>query len=437
MAKSAKPFKFRDKWRASPTLSSGKRVTRDFDRYDDAAQWIAEQLAHANAAHLPELGGPTTATLADALVFYAENYTVRKKGALSELNRINHYLEGAGKQRLRLRINETGGRYLEKYTGRVAPAAWHQHNEARRAARTQTYRLIEELATKRCAAISTLHLRQLMTAMETEELSPSTIQKEIALLKHVFNTAESEWNWTGLKNPCVGIKLGTSVDRFVFITTENRVALRKALSECDNPYFWPLVELSLETTMRRSSLLAMQWDMTDLDGRVAVVSSKTGQVAIPLTQTAVAVLQGLPRDVSGRVFPMTPNAVACAWNGVRIKACLPALQFRDLRHVGATDFARRGVGAHQLKAILGHKTTAMANRYVNLVANDILETMDRTQPVTTAALLPPSATGSAVRLLHQKKAARLNKTAATSDNAVAGKTPVTATVINITRPRTA
>ena len=197
MAKSAKPFKFRGKWRASPTLANGKRVAKDFDKFDDAVQWIAEQLVYANGTHLPELGGPATATLADALLFYAENYTVRKKGAVCELNRINHYLEGAGMQRVRLCVNDTGGQYLKKYTGRSAPASWHQHNEARRAARTKTYCLIEELATKRCNAISTLHLRQLMTAMETEKLSPSTIQKEIALLKHLFNTAERECAYSG------------------------------------------------------------------------------------------------------------------------------------------------------------------------------------------------------------------------------------------------
>jgi integrase len=408
MAKSAKPFKFRGIWRASPTLSSGKRVTKDFDKYDDAVQWIAEQLSHANSVHLPELGGPTTATLADALLFYAENYTVRKKGAVSELNRINHYLEGAGQKRLRLSVNETGGRCLEKYSGRAAPASWFQHNEARRAARTTTYRLIEELATKRCSAISTLHLRRLITAMETEQLSESSIQKEIALLKHMFNVAESEWNWTGLKNPCKGIKLGTSTDRFVVITSEQRVALRGALAECHNQYIWPLVELSLETTLRRASLLDMRWDKTDLEGRVAVVSSKTGQVAIPLTQAAVEVLRGLPRDPSGRVFPLTANAVTCAWNGIRIKAGVPSLQFRDLRHVGATDFARRGLGTHELKAILGHKTTIMANRYVNLVAADILQIMDRTEPAIRATPLPTPATGTALEMFNRSKGARLN-----------------------------
>ncbi|MBC7703248.1 MAG: tyrosine-type recombinase/integrase [Rhodoferax sp.] len=356
MAKPAKPFKFRGKWRASPTLKNGLRVTKDFDKHDDAVQWIAGQLANVVAEHLPELGGPTVATLADALLFYAKNYTIAKKGFASELNRINHYLEGAGKERIRLRVNAAGANQLENYIDTSAPAPWRLHNEVRRAARATTYDLIATLATKRCSTLSRLHFRQLVTAMQTEGLSASTIQKEIALLKHMFNMTAAEWEWHGFQNPCAGIKLGQSTERFVYITSENRQAIRQALSECDNPYFWPLIELSLETTLRRKSLLSMRWDMTDLEGRLTVVDSKTGRVAIPLTQTAVRLLEGLPRDASGLVFPMTANAVSCAWNGVRIKAGVPNLQFRDLRHIGATDFVRQGLGAHHLKSVLGHKT---------------------------------------------------------------------------------
>lgn len=85
MAKGAKPFRYRGKWRATVTLANGKRPAQDFDRYDDAVQWIAEQLANANAQHAPELGGPTMATLADALRLYAQLYTVNKRGFASEL----------------------------------------------------------------------------------------------------------------------------------------------------------------------------------------------------------------------------------------------------------------------------------------------------------------------------------------------------------------
>ncbi|WP_439537114.1 hypothetical protein [Methyloversatilis sp.] len=69
MAKTAKPFKYRGKWRAKLTLENGGRVTRDFalGQHDEAVRWLAEQRANADSAHEPQLGGPTQATLAQAL----------------------------------------------------------------------------------------------------------------------------------------------------------------------------------------------------------------------------------------------------------------------------------------------------------------------------------------------------------------------------------
>lgn len=40
-----------------------------------------------------------------------------------------------------------------------------------------------------------------MTTMKTDGLSGSTIQKEVALLKHMFNMARIEWAWRGFENP--------------------------------------------------------------------------------------------------------------------------------------------------------------------------------------------------------------------------------------------
>lgn len=97
-----------------------------------------------------------------------------------------------------------------------------------------------------------------------------------------------------------------------------------------------------------------------------------------MTQHAVRVLSEMARNESGMVFPMTANAVDCAWDGVRVKAGIPTMQFRDLRHVAATDFARRGFNSHHLMKVLGHKTITMAQTYVNLVSQDVLDVMDRT-----------------------------------------------------------
>lgn len=424
MAKTAKPFRYRGKWRAQVTLRNGMRPHYDCPTHEEAKLWIAEQLTLANSEHLPELGGPSQANLALALHHYATLITVGKRGIDSELNRINHYLAGAQMPLLRRTTTEQGALALEAYEPKPQPKAWQAHNDVRRAQRSQTYEAIHALANKRCSTISTADMRRLMTTMKNEGLSDSTIQKEIALLRHLFNVAAKEWQWKGFENPTEGLKLGKSASRFVFITPAQEQALWQAVSECDNPYVWPLMVCALETTMRRKSLLAMRWDMTDLDGRLARVPSKTGDVTLPLSQHIVSVLRDMPRHESGRVFPMSDNAVDMAWDGIRIKAGLPKLQFRDIRHLGATALARRGHSAHELQGILGHKTRYMADVYVNLVQADILRRMDELAPLPPDYQVPPKWSQSPTDTLREKRSLRLAKAALASRQQAGSTDPV-------------
>jgi integrase len=401
-----RPFKYRGRWRAQVTLSNNTRPHFDFDTMQEAKAWIAEKLA-ADTTHSPELGGPTQAKLAAALAFYAAQHTVAKDGYKSELTRINHYLEGAEMPLLKCTVSANGQRKLVTYTPGKLPSGWQTHLEQRRALRTATYDAIHAMARKPCSQVKPADIRGLMTVMKTDGLSDSTIQKEIALLRHMFNIAAREWSWEGFKNPTEGIKLGKSEARFVFVTKAQKEALWQALAECDNPYFWPLVSCSIASTMRQSSLLKMVWDKTDLDGRVAQVPTKTGTMVLPLSKPVVDILSGLPRDVSGRVFPMSANAVDMAWDEVRKKAGVPSLQFRDLRHLGATEYARRGLNAHQLKAVLGHKTLYMAQVYVNLVHQDVLDAMDAATSGSPIVQVPPPTSGSADQVVNGKRSDRL------------------------------
>jgi len=401
------PFKYRGAWRVQVTCKNGTRPTADFENLEEAKAWLGQTLATANDLHEPKIGGPTQATLAAALNYYAGLYSLVKGGVDAELNRINHYLVGDGMEPLRKVLNALGQLVLERYSPADQPIGWQEYNDDRRAKRAGTYGAIAALGRKRCSVISTADIRELMTTMKNEKLSDSSIQKEIALLRHMFNMAATEWNWKGFENPTVGLKLGSSKSRFVFITKAQEAALWGAIAECDSPYFWPLVVCALETTMRRSSLLGMRWDKTDLEGRLAQVPSKTGLITVPLSLHIVSVLSGMPRHPSGKVFPFSGNAVEMAWDGVRIKAGLLTLQFRDIRHLGATAYARRGLNAHQLKAILGHKTLFMAQVYVNLVAQDVLNAMDATAQTVPVIQVPPPAIGPGENILKERRSARL------------------------------
>lgn len=403
------PFQVRGKWRAQVTLKNGQRPSKDFEKYQDAKQYISDTLSERNTEHQPRLGGPTQATLSVALTYYAGLYTVNKGGARAELNRINHYREGAGQQPLCLKVRDKGVKELEESPRQRGPSAFEIHNDKRRGVRQATYQRIAMLACKTCNSINKADIRELMADMKREGLSDSTIQKEVALLRHMFNMAIEEWNWLGFKNPAEGIKLGKSNQRFVFLTEAQEAQLWKALNECDNPYVPHWVALALETTLRPGSLNALRWDSVDLDNRVAFTPSKTGSVPVALSQAAVKLLKDMPRSACGRVFPMSANAMDMAWDGARLKAGLPTLRLADLRHLSATRYARRGLTAPQLQKMLGHKSMTMAQVYINLVQNDMLDALDRVESTSSVYSIAPLDGQSAAAVQKRRRSERLTE----------------------------
>ena len=391
----ASTFKYRGGWRAQAFDRTGQRLTRDFNHQSDARQWAAEVEAADLAAHAPELGGPTQATLADMLAHYARLYTIRKGGCVQELNRINQYLAAAGRPLLRLRKAAEGAKDIVEVSQAEVDASvstfLRKHLDTRRERNARTRQRIAELAKLRVSRITRADIDRLMADMDADGASASTIQKHVALLKHAFNQAIGRWNWGHLTNPCVGVKLGRSRVRLVIVTKAQMEALYRALAETDNIYFWPLVDAAIFLTARKSSLLGMTWDQVDLKNRFARFDSKTGPTTVPLAARMVEVLSALPRHPSGRVFPMTDNAVQCAWEKVRAKAGLPTMQFRDLRHIGGTYWAKLCINSHVIKNILGHKTTYMADVYVNLACSDLVNTMDQAEAMHRPDVpVPPS-----------------------------------------------
>jgi len=417
------PFKFRGKWRIQVTPPGGKRKTREFVKHADAIAWARGVLAGvspdggaaidaAEPVESGELGGPTVATLADALESYAQLCTLSKRGAQGELNRINRFLNGAGRALIKLSEDE-GKKILLRVPARPIKASLLKLTNSRRELRKETYAQIARLATMRCADIKTSDVRRLKVAMEAEGLSDSTVQKEIALLKVIFRTARDEWGWEGFVNPCTAIKLGKSQRRFVHLSAAEEGALARAIAECDNPYIEPLVFIARETTLRRGTLLSIRWSDIDIEHRSMLLQTKTGQRKYVFTEVVRDIFQKLKNSVPAnpaddRVFPTSLNAVTSAWKRLRERADLPNLHFKDLRHLGATNWVRRGLGTHELKAVLGHSSIATAQFYVDLVGEDQLAAIDRAMANVTALRLPNVAE-DAKRAMHHSKSARLNQ----------------------------
>ncbi|WP_374662840.1 tyrosine-type recombinase/integrase [Inhella sp.] len=410
-----KPFQIagRSGYHAEYRFHDGTRLRRRFETWSEADGWLRTQEQNDADDQGPLLGGPERVTLGQFLGEYAHRHSIAKDSCKSEIDRINHYVVAIGAPRLAVvQLDEKRRELRAVREEQQLPSAFAAHKKARMSKRAKTYALIEDLARKKVSQVTTADIRKLMTTATTEDWSQSTIQKEIALLKAAFNSAIREWNWTDFKNPCLGIKLGKSNKRFVVVTEEQMKRLVDALSECDNPQVWPLVDLAIHSTLREHSLLSLKWSQVDLETRRARVKAKGRWIEAQLPMRAVEILRSMPRGDSDKVFSMSQGAVNNAWEGVRKKAGLPDLRFHDLRHVGATAYAKAGLGAHELMHLLGHTTTRMAEVYVNLARSDVLSALDRAaQQVSPLTPMPATALSNG-----KQKHARLRKSATPASN---------------------
>lgn len=244
-------------------------------------------------------------------------------------------------------------------------------------------------------------------------VSGATVNREIDVLSTVLNHARREWG-IHVENPVPYIRRPAKArarDRR-FSGDEERY-LVAALSGGErkqdgtfgrgarNPWLLPLVQLALETAMRRGELLSLHWRYVDLDRRTAhLPDTKNGDArTVPLSSRAVAILKALPScpdpDAGanalppGPVFPTTPMALRkgftraveraredyeadCKKAGRRPEpGFLSDVHFHDTRHEATSRIADKLANILELSAVTGHRDVRMLRRYYHPRAEDI------------------------------------------------------------------
>lgn len=217
------------------------------------------------------------------------------------------------------------------------------------------------------------------------EVSGSTVNREIDVISSVVNQARKEWG-IHIENPVALIRRppkGKARERRLEGDEEKR--LLDALAETSrrddgtfergarNPWLKPVVELALETAMRRGELLALQWKDVDLNNRVArLFDTKNGDARdVPLSNRAVAILKALPRSIGGSVFPISPNALKKGFERACERAGVEDFHFHDLRHEAASRISMKLSNVLELSAVTGHRDLRMLKRYYHPKAEDL------------------------------------------------------------------
>jgi len=226
---------------------------------------------------------------------------------------------------------------------------------------------------------------QIFIAERATQVGPSTINRELSRLRHIFNKA-IEWGCLR-SHPMKDIKeLREPPGRVRYLSAEERRAL---LAACEpqilkaNPMnagriLSPLIELylssvvlsALHTGMRRSEILSLKWTDVDLRARmIRLRDTKTGDArGIPINDNLYRVFATLSNGSdSPFIFPnISPDQLTMAFRRACGRAGIVDFTFHDLRHDFASQLAMRGTGLRAIQTLLGHRDIRMTIRYSHL-----------------------------------------------------------------------
>ncbi len=205
-------------------------------------------------------------------------------------------------------------------------------------------------------------------------ISPATVNRKIACLRHMLNLAEREGIIESV--PLKGLKA----------LKENNVRTRilspeeyDRLVSCCPPHTAQIVKMAYYTGMRQGEILKLMWDRVDLkDGFIHLKpeDTKTDEGrSIPLSQELIEMLKSMPRTIHGRVFTMDGkpiNEINHSFATACKKAKIEKFTFHDLRHTCINNWRLQGNDYFRIMAASGHRTMNVFKRY-NTVTQDELK----------------------------------------------------------------
>lgn len=340
-------------WQAKVRRKGLPVQSKTFARKVDAEAWARDVENKIDRGVFVDRREAETTTLAEALLRYEREVTVKKKAQRQEKNMIKAWLE------------------------RKAFAA-------------------RPLAALRGSDFAAFRDERL------KAVASQTVRHELKLIAHLYSIASKEWG-LAVENPLRNIKmppqgksrerrLSAEEERFLLLAAENSGARDKNGKSRANVWVAPAIRFALATAMRQGEILALTWKNVDLKKRVALLEdTKNGdRRVVPLSSAALAVLSRIPRTLRGPVFATTQEALQQSWKRALPRArrlyladCsaggreadpdfLVNLTFHDLRHEAISRLAERGdLSMLELAAVSGHKTMQMLRRYTHLQAEDL------------------------------------------------------------------
>ena len=215
-----------------------------------------------------------------------------------------------------------------------------------------------------------------------KSLAPQTINRRLALIKGMFSWALRERHIS--QNPLKGnVEMLKEPDhiRIRYLEPDERERLLTALEKRDGEekdYLRCAVLLSLNTGVRKGTLLRLKWEYVDWERKTLFLPAqimKGGKThTVPLNSVALEALADWKKRCNpsdGWIFPGdTPEGhlgdVKNPWETLLKRAKVQNLKWHDMRHDFASQLVMQGVDILTVKKLMCHTDLKMTQIYAHL-----------------------------------------------------------------------
>jgi integrase len=288
--------------------------------------------------------------------------TFHKKADAEKWGVMQEALMQSGQWKKPCHCDLTIGDMMEEYAKKVTPQKRGKDTEQRRLRRLLGEKTLMSLPLDRAhpPVFASYRDRRLGDGVRA-------CQYDLVLLRHAWNIARVEWGWPLGDNPVSLIRMPkNNPPRERRLRPGEYEKLRYSAQKSRSWYLWPIVDIAIETAMRRGEILGLRWEHIDWKNKRALLPlTKNGRSRwVPLSAKALQHLEDAPRS-SELVFPVTDIAVRQAWDRLLRRALIRDLTFHDLRHESLSQKFQSGLNITEVMSISGHRTAGQLFRYLH------------------------------------------------------------------------
>jgi integrase len=329
--------KYKNKWRAEARHNK-KYVSKTFHSKGDASKWLRETELALEKEQFQDFRNSAHLTLGNLITRYRDEITPNKKGAVSEIYKLNF-------------INR------------------HQ------IARTKILRL------------STKRIIDFKNELRITR-APATVNKYIHYIHTVWETARLNWGiLLPPNNPTALVKrekVMTKIDRI--LSAQEYEKLLDACKQSNLEQLSDIVEFAYLTAMRFGEITKLQVKDIDFVKSLATLhDTKNGESReVPLVQRALYICDKyrfkekiLQFQTSQVLFPIHRDKFRHYFEQACKKAEIKNFRFHDLRACSITNLFKAGWDISSVAVVSGHKSWSELQKYTRIKAIDLVEKINK------------------------------------------------------------